>query len=110
MSAIDIVDCIGANNIVFGCLVAAVIIVLWICNERLPDSGIIIGKAKFEIKSSWISNTTLFSALLVSALKDNFIPKPGTINWLGGLNLLFAALAIFAILIYFASERTRLVP
>lgn len=73
---------------------------------KVPLDGTMVGKARFDVKSSWVSTTTLVGALLISALKDGFLPKPN-VTWLGGLNLLFVGLAVVALLIYFASERVE---
>lgn len=56
------------------------------------------GKGKFDVKSSWVSNTTLFGAILASVLKDVKELNPPADS--GVLNLLFAALALVAVLVY----------
>jgi hypothetical protein len=107
----DIVNCIGSSGIVLGGLAAASFLVLLVLGSTtMPTSRIITAKMRFDVKTSWVSNTTLFSTVLVSTLKDNYIPKPDAIKpegilWLGGLYLVFAALAVLALLVYFASER-----
>jgi hypothetical protein len=101
----ELVARIGVNCFLGGSLLAAVVLVgARELVTRAPLDGTVKGQPKFDAKSSWLSNTTLLGALLVSALKDGFSPKPET-AWLGGLNLLFAVLAITAVLTALASER-----
>lgn len=58
------------------------------------------GEGKFDLKSSWVSNTTLFGAILGSPLKDLGPPSN-----LSNLNVLFLALGAVAVLIQLGTVR-----
>ena len=55
---------------------------------------VIPGEGKFDVKTSWVANTTLFGAILGAPIKD-FTPS-GAIN---SLNVLFLALGAVAVLV-----------
>jgi hypothetical protein len=85
-----------------GSLAGAAIVVglLWRGN---PHPGWFIpGAGKYELKNSWISNTTVFAAILGTPLKDIAgIPLPT----LASLNVLFLAVAGIAVLLQAATVR-----
>jgi hypothetical protein len=95
-----------SDFILFGSLASAFIFVTvrWFTNSTPSRLGWFIpGEAKFDPKSSWISNTTLLGTVLVAAFKD-FKELNAPID-VSNLNILFLALAALALLLAMATVR-----
>ena len=79
----------------FGIAVGTVLLgagVLW---KQFDLFGLIPGTGKLDLKSSWVSNTTVLGAVLVAVIKDVKLVAPELV----GANLFFAALAVAAYVI-----------
>ena len=92
-------------------VVLAILFVTWRWRTRPGKQTldwIIPGQFKFDAKSSWLSNASLFSAILTTALKDFKLEEPKKLFEaveISNLNILFLGLAALALLVSAASVR-----
>lgn len=91
------------DSIIVGSLLAAVILVGLIWHGRPDPRWFIYGEGRYELKNSWISNTTVFAAILGTPLKDIAAISTAT---LASLNVLFLAVAGVAVLLQAGWVRT----
>jgi hypothetical protein len=90
------------NYIILGSLVAAWVLVSLV-HRKVPEAtrdAVIIAPGKYDPKNSWISNTTVFAAILGAPIKDL-----GPASSISSLNVLFLALGGVALLTALATTR-----
>jgi hypothetical protein len=92
----------AANYVIIGSLIVAFLSV-WGIRRKIPkatDDAILIAPGKYDPKNSWITNATVFGAILGAPIKD--LSAHGSIN---SLNVLFLALGSIALLITLATTQ-----
>jgi hypothetical protein len=94
---------LDADRILLASLVFAFVFVLVraVRGCKFTLFWIIPGKGKFDVKASWVANTTVFGAILGSPVKD--MGPSGAIN---SLNVLFLALGAVAVLLQLLGTRS----
>lgn len=90
----DRVDWIITGSFLLG---LALVLGIW---RREPPADRVLGDGKYDFRSSWVSNTTVFAAILGTPIKDLEAPAE-----LGVLNVLFLALGGIALLVNAAAAR-----
>ena len=95
-----------ADEILYAALAVGLMfaVLQWI-KSPAPSTWIILGEAKFDVKNSWVTNTTIFGAILTTAVKDmkGFDVPPAMAN----LNVLFLALGLLAVVLNMANLRAQ---
>jgi hypothetical protein len=91
-------DCADTTRLLywsFGIAVGTVVLGALALCKQFDLWGLIPGTGKLDLKSSWVSNTTVLGAVLVAVIKDVKLVPPELL----GANLFFAALAVAAYVI-----------
>ena len=91
-------DCADTTRLLywsFGIAVGTVVLGALALCKQFDLWGFIPGTGKLDLKSSWVSNTTILGAVLVAVIKDVKLVAPALL----GANLFFAALAVAAYVI-----------
>ena len=91
-------DCADPTRILywsFGIAVGTVLLGAAALRKQFDLWGLIPGTGKLDLRSSWVSNTTVLGAVLVAVIKDVKLVAPELV----GANLFFAALPVAAYVI-----------
>lgn len=90
------------DHVLYLSLALALVLVIGriVMSAGVTPFSMIRGQGKFDVKASWVSNTAILGAVIAGALKEIHNPEG-----VGPLNIVFAALALVAPVVYLASVR-----